>query len=319
MEPLVQRVGSGIRNGCSPNGNRYAGDVNAEDPTTEIWSELDVASVQGRSRAVTCTSRQPLKILNPGSPNDCCYAVLSSYGGGLVQGDRVNLRITCRAGTSLYLATQANTRVYKNPEGRPTTQFVAGRLEGDAMVVVNPDPVVPHAGSRFHQVQEWELDREASLVLVDWFHSGRMESGERFSYGAYRSDIRVSRDGTAVLMDRLESCPGEASPEARARFGPYHTLMNIYLLGARLDELTEGLATQFGNPEQRTIRDVRETGRSDGPLPRRLVSVNAMKRGGTLVRALGINRDDLQPVRDRLFDLLAGSELLGFNPLLRKY
>ena len=80
-------------------------------------STLAVSHWGGRSRLTSCRCAAPLKILNPRLDAPYCTAILSSYGGGLVAGDQVHLQICCGAGATLFLGTQAFTKVYKSPAG----------------------------------------------------------------------------------------------------------------------------------------------------------------------------------------------------------
>ena len=79
-------------------------------PAAARWSEIEVASVRGSSRLVTSRSIQPLKLLNPRAAGGSCHVVLSSYGGGMLAGDVIRLRVRAQAGARLFLGTQASTK-----------------------------------------------------------------------------------------------------------------------------------------------------------------------------------------------------------------
>ena len=148
--------------------------------------------MRGRSRLAACKNIQPLKLLQPASPGRACHVVLSSYGGGLVAGDVIRLRVAVGAGTRLFLSTQTSTRVFRSIDGAVAGQHTVGELGGNALAVIFPDPVVPQAESRYRQTQEWRLHPTALLFLVDWFHSGRMDQGERFAFHMLHSELRVA-------------------------------------------------------------------------------------------------------------------------------
>lgn len=90
------------------------------------WSTLAVEQVRGKSRLVACQSRQPLKVFNPHSPTAACHLVLSSYGGGLVAGDHIRLRLSAAAQTRTFLGTQASTKVFRSIDGTVAEQHTAG-------------------------------------------------------------------------------------------------------------------------------------------------------------------------------------------------
>jgi urease accessory protein len=99
--------------------------------------------VRGKSRLVACKNTQRLKLLQPGSPATACHVVLSSYGGGLVTGDVIRLRVAVRAGARLALTTQASTRVFRSIDEAVTEKHTVGELAENVLAVVFPDPVVP--------------------------------------------------------------------------------------------------------------------------------------------------------------------------------
>ena len=101
---------------------------------------------------------------------------MSGYGGGMVDGDCVRLRVDCGDKAGLYLGTQAFTRIYKCPNGRTTQQEVEGFIGREGCVVALPDLVVPYAGSRFSQRQTWHLEQGALLVLADVHTAGRLRA-----------------------------------------------------------------------------------------------------------------------------------------------
>ena len=285
----------------------------------EKWSELVVASVRGQSRLVTCKSINPLKILNPRSATACCHVVLSNFGGGLVQGDTIRLEISCEDNSTLYVGSQANTRIFKNPDRNGPSQFIQGRLAEGTLAVIHPDPLVPHRASSFKQIQEWSLESTSALVLIDWLHSGRSLRGERFAYNKFTSEVRIRRENKTILLDTFESCPSEYSPTSMARFGPYETFLTVYFLGSKLDPVVDQIRDRYLNRERSSVKDLRERRNGSWSLPQRIVSVNRCTNEGHIVRALGRQRSDLQPIINELFDSLSQADLLGFNPLERKY
>ena len=131
-------------------------------------------------------------------------AAISSYGGGMVRGDRQDLTLEVGAGARLGVVTQGATRVYRR-EGRLGGQ--EGQEEGaceatlDAAVgeggflVWAPDPLVPYSGSALVQRQAVRLGQGASLVMVDWFGAGRVSSGERWDFDLLASRTDLTEEG----------------------------------------------------------------------------------------------------------------------------
>ena len=278
----------------------------------EGWSIVEVSRVGGRSRLTSCLAVAPLKILSPKVEADYSTAILSSYGGGLVAGDCARLRVRCGREAKLFLGTQAFTKVYKTTEGQVARQELAGHIEAGACVVSLPDPVVPYADSAFVQEQVWHLDAGASLVLLDGGTAGRGERGEQFHYSSYTSNISIYLESELVLAERLRLQPKQQAPDRVGAFGQYTAFANAFIVGdpvcsAVEEVLRRDLARPFTG--QRT----RETSKAT------LVSLAEPRHGVLALRALGRTNGDLEEVLQALATAVALPQVLGENPLRRKY
>ncbi|GAA4430364.1 hypothetical protein GCM10023188_16890 [Pontibacter saemangeumensis] len=279
------------------------------------WSELEVAEIQEKSTLITLKNLQPLKILNPGTHSGSCHAVLSTYGGGMVSGDKIRLRVACGRNTRLFLGTQSNTKVFRSSDGAAAEQFIVGELEEKSLAVVFPDPVVLQEDSRYRQVQHWHLKPDALLFVVDWFHSGRMDRGEKFVFTSFLSELKVSIAGKVVLLDRFAFSPAENIAASPANFDRYQTMFSAYLVGnpeeerfIRLAEkllqlkMAEGASPHFDLAQQAVI-----------------LSASRVKEGVYILRAMAESRIDLLALCDALLTELATDSYLGFHPWKRKY
>ncbi|GAB3841784.1 urease accessory protein UreD [Hymenobacter jeollabukensis] len=283
-------------------------------PARETWSEIDVALVRGHSRLISSRSVQPLKLLNPRAPAGC-HVVLSSYGGGMLAGDVIRLRVRAQAATRLFLGTQASTKVYKSPAGAVAEQRLEGEVGEDAVAVVFPDPVVPQAGSRYRQVQHWQLQPGALLLLADWFSAGRTDAGERFAFDAYHAELRIRRAGRLSVLDRFSFEPAAHIATSPANFQQYQTTLSVYLVGtpgeARFERLGAALlALQM--PGRREL-NFRLTDHACA------LTVARAKDDAFVLRAAARSRLDLQPLCEALMQLVAAADVLGYNPWARKY
>jgi urease accessory protein len=280
------------------------------------WSELTVAQVRQQSRLVASRSLQPLKIINPAAPaSSACHAVLASYGGGLVAGDSIRLRVRCEADSRLLLSTQANTRIFKSIDGSRAEQITEGHVAENALAVVLPDPLVPQADSRYHQAQHWHLAPSATLLLADWWHAGRTDLGEKFAFTSFGTELRVSVAGRLTLLDRFALRPAEHLATSQATFGPYHTALSLYLVGPPDGVHFQRIAAALRQLPPPGQTDLHAT-LAGQPY---VVAVTQARENVLLVRALGSSRLDLEPLYRAVSAALAGEELLGFDALCRKY
>lgn len=276
---------------------------------------MEVAQVQGRSRLITCRNLQPLKILNPAAPAGSCHAVLSSYGGGMVAGDTIRLRIKGGPATRLFVSSQSNTKIFKSIDGQVAEQHIAGELAAGGLAVVFPDPVVPQAGSRYRQLQHWNLASDALLLVADWLHSGRMDIGEKFEFHSFFSELQVRREGRLVLLDRFTFNPTEHIATSPANFAAYQTTLSFYLVG----NPTDPRFTRFAELFQQLKMPLPDTPQFDLSGHDCLIAVGQARPDVYVLRASAHSRQALQPLCAFVLQVLAEDAFFGYNPLARKY
>ena len=275
-----------------------------------IPSSIEVTHNGTRSVLTACRSIAPLKLLNPATQGTYCAVVISSYGGGMVEGDAPILRVRCGKRAALYLGTQALTKVYKNPHGIPSKQTLIGKVESQALAIVWPDPVVPYAQSIFEQNQHWHLAPNACLLLADGHTAGRVAHGEHFAYARYRSHIAIHTPKRPLLIERYHSEPGAVSPTHPGAFGPYNVVFNIFIAGtpgeARFTHLIENLSQTLAPLLRPTPPDL-------------LLSFASPKPDLFIIRSLAQNIESLHPFFAALRNAIAHPNILGTDPLARKY
>ena len=274
----------------------------------EEWSIVEVSRVRGRSRLTSCLAVAPLKILSPKVEADYSTAVLCSYGGGLVAGDCARLRVCCGREAKLFLGTQSFTKVYKATDGQVARQELAGHIEAGACVVSLPDPVVPYADSAFVQEQVWHLSAGASLVLLDGGTAGRGERGEQFHYNAYTSNISIYLESELVLAERLRLPLKQQAPDRVGVFGQYTAFANAFIVGDPVRSAVEEVLRRDLTPLLAGQR-----GKAA------LVSLAEPRPGVLALRALGRTNSDLAEIVHALATAVSLPQVLGENPLRRKY
>jgi urease accessory protein len=269
------------------------------------WNVLEVARSGESSSLIRCLGLPPIKFINPRSEGGCCQVYVSNYGGGLVDGDAIRMRVECGQGSRLYLGTQSSTKVYKGAGRDGCLQETVGTVHANALAVICPDPVVPFADSRYRQAQSWEVHPGAELIILDWLQPGRSARGEVFAYGSLRSELRITRPGgDPVLVERFALEPGLQDPFRCGHFGNFRSFLTAAFIGPRsygLADHLEALLPELNRPGKAWVG----IGRREG--------------AGWMLRAMGGDRRDLQPVHDRIFAALADKSWLGFNPWQRRY
>lgn len=242
-------------------------------------------------------SRAPLRLLETGIHDRAVEVQLSSYGGGILQGDRIGLDIRCGDHTGLVLKSQANTHVYKNESNKQAVQALSADCGDQTRVRILPEPVVLHAGALFRQEQQWNISGTTDFVLVDWMQSGRSESSEQFAFEQFESFISISVDQSPVLEEKFSCCPAVDDIRSPVAFGPFDLMLNAYLLGPAADRYLDPLRPFLEFQQYHTDALPQASAR---PVPDMLCALNTLPFGGYVLRCLARTRRQLQPVMDVL-------------------
>lgn len=264
---------------------------------------LHVASVAGRSAVVGSWARSPLRLLTPRAPGQSVWAYTSTFGGGMVAGDRTRVDVRVDAGATCFLSTQASTKIYRNPARLPCAHVLNATLEDDALLILAPDPVQCFAEARYEQRQSFSLQAHSSLVLVDWLSAGRTARGERWAFDRYFSRNEIQRDGKKVLVDALLLDAHNGSLDAPHRTGRYNCFATVVVLGPSLRSQAAALLTNIG---QQAI-----TPRAD-----LLVAASSLAEG-VLVRLAGLSVEQVGNAISRHLQFVRN--LLEDDPWLRKW
>ncbi len=236
----------------------------------------------------------------PQNHGSAAWVYTSSYGGGLVDGDRIALDVDVGPGAAAFLSTQASTKVYRSPRG--TSTELHARISTEGFLAVIPDPTVCFAASRYEQVQSFDLSEGSGLVLVDWVSSGRHASGERWAFHEYVARLRARVEGRLVLHDAL-ALRGDDG-DLRDRLGRFDVLAVLLILGMRLRDRAAELAARVAE-----MPVVRRSGQ--------VASATPVGEGGCLVRVAGTSVEQTaRTVREYLGFL---PRLLGDDPWARKW
>lgn len=201
---------------------------------------LEVARRDGQSRALGVYATTPLQLVVSRAAGPAVWAFAASHGGGLVDGDAIDLEIAVGEGARALVGTQASTKVYKRRAGGVgATQRLRGVVGPDALLAIVPEPVSCFADARFRQETRLELARGASLVLLEALVAGRVAAGERWAFDRYESALDVTVDGAPRLRERALLAPEDGPIDAR--MGRFDAISTVVLLGPALAEHARAL------------------------------------------------------------------------------
>lgn len=192
---------------------------------------VELRCISGQTVVTRAQAKSPLKLLNPRSGGSSAWIFSSTYGGGLVAGDEIALNANVGERCACLLGTQSATKVYRSPEHLAARQNLSVSLAEDATCIIAPHAVTCFASARFVQRQRIEMAAGASLVLVDWFTSGRHARGERWSFDRYDSRTDVYMGSQHVFRDALLLSQADGPIDSPHRTGPFNCFAYVLVLG----------------------------------------------------------------------------------------
>ena len=230
----------------------------------------------------------PLRLLSPRTFAHAQTTYTTTFGGGLVAGDSLNLDAHVREGASALLTTQSSTKVYRGS----AQSVLEARVDDDALLVVCGDPLVCFAGARYAQRVSVQLAERAALVLVDALTAGRVACGERWAFDGYSSRIEIGRGGEPIVLDSLRLDRGDGDIAERMR--GFDALATVIVVGRPLARHVAAILAAIGGAPRSGATSIVE-------------STSPLGADGAIVRIATTEIDALAP-RIRV--------LLGFVPAL---
>lgn len=207
---------------------------------------LAIERVAGRSRVVSNRAGDPLKVLTPRRTGPAAWAYVSTFGGGLVAGDVVNLEMSVGPGAVGVLTSQASTKVYHAMDGEGASQTLRAAVADDATLIVAPEPLVCFRDAIYEQQQTIEIAATGNLVLLDWFTCGRLAMDERWAFERYATRNRIIRDGRLVLNDALVLDRTDGAIDDAYRVGRYNCFATVAITGPKVKPGGEAWSEQIG-------------------------------------------------------------------------
>jgi urease accessory protein len=264
--------------------------------------------VGARTVLEAARANAPLKLLTPDNHGHAAWVFATSFGGGLVDGDAIELSVRVGVGASALVATQSQTKVFRGARG--ATQGLDADVADGALLVLLPDPVACFAGARYSQRTTLALDTTATVIAVETFTSGRRAHGERWSFGRYASRLAILRGGKHVLADAVLLDAAHGAIESRMR--GFDAMATVVAVGPGAERVRASLLAAHGErvrPPQRAP--------AEGNAPALAVAASELGPDAAIARIAG---PSAQAVMRRVQGLLAPLVAsLGDDPFARKW
>jgi urease accessory protein len=170
---------------------------------TEGAAEIRFGLRDGVTRLAHLYQRDPLRVLFPApAAGDPPVAVIVTTSGGLVAGDRLDIRAELAPGAAAHVTASAAEKVYRST-GRTTTVKQTLSIGTGAALEFLPPETILFDGARLHRETIIDLGPGSAFLGGDIVVFGRRARGERFASGCLREVWELRCNGDLVWGDAL--------------------------------------------------------------------------------------------------------------------
>ncbi len=186
----------------------------------------------GTTVLATARADSPLRFVRPTFHGSRAAAVCAvTFGGGLVDGDSIDIDVSVERDATLVLFTQSTTKAFRGS----TAQSVSANVHGT--LVLLPDPVSCFRGASYAQHTDVSLQGDGSVIVLDAYTAGRAAFGERWAFDALRLSTTIRQEGRVVLRDAVHLTHEDGPIDAR--MGAFDALASLCAVGSRMSPVIE--------------------------------------------------------------------------------
>jgi urease accessory protein len=170
---------------------------------TEGAAGIRFALRDGVSRLAQLYQRDPLRVLFPApAAGDPPVAVIVTTSGGLVAGDRLDIRIELAPGAAAHVTASAAEKVYRSTGRTTIIKQTLSIGPGAALEFLLPETIL-FDGARLRRETIIDLAPGSAFLGGDIVVFGRRARGERFARGFLREIWELRHGGDLVWGDAL--------------------------------------------------------------------------------------------------------------------
>jgi urease accessory protein len=174
-------------------------------PRLTIHGSAEIAFERrdGATRLTRLYHHDPLRVLFPNPRSgDLALGTLVTTSGGLVGGDRLDIKVSVGPGASAMVTTQAAEKVYRSngPDVHVSTDLT---VRDGAWMEWLPQEAILFDGARLRRATSLDVVGDGRVLAGELLVFGRTAHGERLTYGLARDAWEVRRDGRLIWADAL--------------------------------------------------------------------------------------------------------------------
>jgi len=157
------------------------------------------------------------------------YLFLMSSSGGVLQGDRYEIKISLGKNTAANITTQGATRIYKM-ESDYASQILDVTVGDGAYLELLPDQIIPYAKSRYFQQVNLLVGQNSTIIYSEIISPGRAARGELFEYELCYLRIAARNSQGVIFSDVSRLEPGPDKFGNAWIFGQNSVLGTMYVI-----------------------------------------------------------------------------------------
>ncbi|KNC76780.1 urease accessory protein UreD [Sphaeroforma arctica JP610] len=200
-------------------------------------------------------------------------------------------------GTGSISVKRGNTNIFKSNLSTPVLNTMVFNVAKNATLCWLPHPVTAYKNAKYVQRQEVHMaDDSASIILLDWFTSGRMRRGEHWAFDTMSSFNELRQGPRRRLVMReclaLENNEDLGLPSVADRMGAFACYGVLLLLGPN----AQTIITSFNTACAPEDNEVAKPGKPPMISPTMLLSVTPWGKDGAIVRIASETSAEAQAV-----------------------
>ncbi len=179
--------------------------------------------------------RAPMHLSKPHHDADTLVVNIVNPTAGLLEGDRIECRVSVESGARLLLTTPSASRAHRMRDG---SAELAQQLsvESGGFLEFWPELFIPQGGTRYRQHTELRVEEGGELLFFESLAPGRVAFGESFEFRELTWETDVWHAATHVARERYRLTPESESVRTLRAVFPDAYYASGFILSPRLDD-----------------------------------------------------------------------------------
>ena len=204
----------------------------------EDWTgvlHLGTEERNGKTIAKNVFFQGAYKVMRPiyhDQSGQACYYILNP-GGGYLDGDRYQMKVSLEKQAKLTLTTQSATKIYKTPKTHAYQEAEFHLKEGSYLEYI-PDPLIGYQDARYKQKNVIHMEKGCTLLYCDIITPGWSPEGEKFRYDTLQLINEIYLENELVVYDHIKLRPGAQNMNGLGLMEEYSHLGSMIVIHEKM-------------------------------------------------------------------------------------